>query len=72
MLMTKEEADEKDCPYADVTCVSDSCMAWRWSKKVRTESGSIVEEAPVNGMGYSEEVTRLGYCGLCGKPEVEE
>lgn len=42
MLMTKEEAAEKGCPYAvargieDIACGPYSCMAWR---NVRLDRG---------------------------------
>lgn len=71
-MITEEEAKTKWCPFARLSemggtynrvgpaaglyCIASACMTWRWG----INPGS--EQYPAG--------TRIGYCGLAGKPEV--
>lgn len=82
MLLTKEEATEKACPYKNM-CIADWCMAWRWTNQMKPTSrpwtcpecegkGRIGSEPcfDCEGAGKGVEHDRLGYCHLLYKPEV--
>lgn len=57
-------AHNRDNPSGNIpACIASSCMAWRWETEkaiceIDMVSSEVVENKP-----------RLGYCGLCGKPE---
>lgn len=57
MLLTEEEAKEKECCIKEwlESCTASNCMAWRW--------GITPEEAKGNKYGPR------GYCGLAGPVE---
>ena len=57
MIVTEEEAKEKDCPVTPAnsesffSCIASKCMAWRKCRRATTAAPGT------------------GYCGLAGKPD---
>ena len=53
MILTEEEAKEKECCKSRVLfCSASHCMAWRWAI-----------EYP-----FKDKENKKGYCGLAGEP----
>jgi hypothetical protein len=54
----------RDNPNGSIpACIASSCMAWRWESEKPLKDIDLVNSEVV------EIKPRLGYCGLCGKPE---
>ena len=86
MLVTEKEAQGRWCafghqagffgstplvfnrqPNGDVpSCLGSLCMSWRWEKPKGIREIDLVTTELV------DDQPRRGYCGLAGKPDVEE
>ena len=53
----------KDQHFPDPKCIASECMSWRWSDWRK-------EEIPAGGYDQqeTEKLTKMGFCGLAGKP----
>ena len=67
-MHTEKEARETWCS-ADVheLCSASSCMAWRWLR-MSPIRGVTVEAEAETGIMVDGNGSRIGYCGLAGKP----